>query len=245
MKERVYVLLPAFNESDALRVLVPSIGKAFQAGVDFTIVIVDDGSTDSTPQVCAQLSRDWPCQCLRHPSNQGYGAAVKTGVQWIVENGGDADSMVMMDADNTHLPKYIPSMLQKLKEDFDVVTASYRMPGGQMMGVPWKRALMSHMVNLLLKWRMGVRRTSSITNGFRAYRVAALQKAHERYGNSLVLTPGFPGGSELFLKVLSTGARDAEVPFTLHYENRLDQSKIRIFQTILAYLQLLKNARLG
>jgi dolichol-phosphate mannosyltransferase len=237
---RVFVLLPAYNESSALGVLIPDLGKELRPRFDLQIVVVDDGSRDETAAVCQRLQNDWPVQLLRHPQNQGYGAAIRTGMFGILAKARETDVVVTLDADNTHLPTYIPAMIQKLEEGFDVVTASYRLPGGEMKGVPWNRRLMSDVVNALFRWRVPRNHTLCFTNGFRAYRAAALQKARQRFGDSLIQATGFPGGLELFLNVLAAGARDGEVPFTLHYENRGKQSKIRILPTILAYLHLLK-----
>jgi len=245
MSGRVYVLLPAYNESEVLGTLVPAIGKELQSRSDFEVLVVDDGSRDSTAAVCESLKSTWPVCLLRHPVNQGYGAAIRTGILWIAQNAQGDDVAVTLDADMTHLPQYIPALIQKLDAGLDVVTASYRLPGGAAMGVPWSRRIMSDVINALFRWSVRKNQTTCMTNGFRAYRVSALQNTHRRWGEALIRQNGFPGGAELFFKVLLSGGRDGEVPFTLHYENRGSKSKIRIVQTIRAYLQLIKDLRTG
>jgi dolichol-phosphate mannosyltransferase len=223
--------------------LIPSLGRILRPRTGFRIVVVDDGSRDETQAVLQGLAKEWPLQVLRHKENQGYGVALKTGFLWIARNAKPSDSAVSMDADNTHLPEYIPALLDKLDEGFDVATASYWRKGGRIQGVPFKRRVMSWVVNLLFHLRTPVHGARCFTNGFRAYRVGALQKALDRYGDRFIEQTGFPGGAELFLKVTFLGAQATEVPFVLHYQNRGASSKIRIGQTIRGYLRLLKDAR--
>jgi dolichol-phosphate mannosyltransferase len=238
-----FVILPAFNEAEPLSTLVDQIGLELKPVADFQIVVVDDGSTDSTSDVLRVLSGRWPMQLLRHDRNRGYGAALKTGLLWVSPIAQSSDIVITLDADNTHSPVYLPALVGKIVEGFDVVTASYWMTGGRMNGVPLKRRLMSRMVNVLFRVLVPIKGTRCFTNGFRAYRMAALQSAFQRYGDRLIEYTGFPGGAELFLKVATSGAKTAEIPFVLHYENRGSASKIRVFETIWGYLRLLMNAR--
>jgi len=180
---------------------------------------------------------------LIHPQNQGYGAALKTGYLWILQNAQPEDVAVSMDADNTHSPSYIPAMLAEINHGYDVVTASYLLPGAKAFGVPPLRRLMSRASNALFRIAFPIPGTRTYTNGFRAYRVAALQKAYAVHGEKLIEETGFPGGTELLLKVCARGARTTEIPFDLHYENRGTDSKINIPRTISQYLALLRRAR--
>jgi dolichol-phosphate mannosyltransferase len=145
-----------------------------------------------------------------------------------------------MDADNTHPPTYIPALRVKLQTGFDVVTASYTTGGGSARGVPFPRRLLSRGANALLGARFHFPGIGTYTNGFRAYRVGALQQAHRRYNDRLVEETNFAGGTELFIKTVRSGARPGEIPFILDYEKRGADSKINIPKTILGYLKLLK-----
>jgi dolichol-phosphate mannosyltransferase len=237
---RVFIILPAYNEEKALRRLLPELGTTLRpTGRDYRIYVIDDGSQDGTAALLQTLSQKEPIETLRHEKNQGYGAAVKTGMVWVATHAQPQDIVVSLDSDNTHPPTYIPLLLDKIEQGFDVVTASYAMPGGQAIGVPLLRRALSVAVNWLFALRFRIPGIRTYTNGFRAYRVQALQQLYQRYGNHLIEATGFPGGTELFLKVCQEGNRAGEVPFTLHYENRGTQSKIRLLPTIRGYLQLL------
>lgn len=236
----IYIVLPAFNEEAALRQLIPDLLLTLKRlGNPFTLCLVDDGSTDGTSALARSLAANASLQYLPHSRNQGYGAAVKTGMEWVIRSGQPNDVVITMDADNTQPPSYIPQILAKLEEGCGVVTASYRRPGGQVEGLPLKRNLLSWGVNTLLRLRFRIPGVETYTNGYRGYRVGALQEAARRYDGRLIEQTGFPGGTELFIKVVRAGARAAEVPFALRYERRGSGSKIRIVQTILGYLRLL------
>jgi dolichol-phosphate mannosyltransferase len=105
------------------------------------------------------------------------------------------------------------------------------------------RRTMSAILNILFQRVMSLPGVQTYTNGYRAYRVSALQAAHRKYGNHLIDESGFPGGTEIFLKIAGMDGKLAEVPFDLHYEQRGSGSKIRLFTTILKYLKLLCKGR--
>jgi dolichol-phosphate mannosyltransferase len=220
---KAFVLLPAFNEAPALQQLIPAIAETLSAALPlWQIVVVDDGSTDQTRSVVDGLASSLPVLLLRHQANHGYGAALSTGFEWIVQHADPDDAAVSMDADRTHPPETLPALVRALTDGADVVTASYAIPGGRSTGVPGAR---------------------TYTNGYRAYRVKILKDVQTRYGRPLIGAPGFPGGTELFLKACAAGARAREVPFILRYENRGSGSKIRLFRTIGGYLALLAASR--
>src|SRR5579863_6034115 len=98
---KVFVLLPAFNEELALRRLIPDIARELTSlDRPFRICLVDDGSKDKTAEFCRALAREVPLQHLRHEQNEGYGAAIHTGVKWIVQQGDSQDVAITLDADN-------------------------------------------------------------------------------------------------------------------------------------------------
>ena len=235
-----YVVLPALNESEALHQLIPDLaGVLGPLGSPYEILVVNDGSTDSTSAELADWAKRFPVRELTHKQNRGYGAAILTSVEWVLSQKRLDDNVVYLDCDNTHPPRYIPDLLRELTKGADVVTASYELPGGHVYGVPLLRRVVSRICNGLFRVFRPHPGVVTYTNGFRGYRVAALQKAAAKFGTPLLCESGFPGGVELFLKVLAVGGKPSEMPFDLHYENRGDASKIRFFKTITGYLRLI------
>jgi dolichol-phosphate mannosyltransferase len=241
MSKLIYILLPAYNEEASLRTLILEITDVLTPlKHSFCLCVVDDGSTDGTRGLLKILSADVPLQSLHHEMNQGYGAALRTGFSWIAQQGRPEDIAVSLDADRTHFPSYIPAMIEKLEQDFDAVIASYQAPRGGVSGLPLQRKILSVGANFLFRLAARVPGLQCYTNGFRAYRVGALQKVFAKYGTRMIEENGFAGGTELLLKVCRAGGRVSEIPFRLHYEYRKGQSNINIPQTIAGYLRLLR-----
>ena len=235
----LFVILPAYNEVRSLEQLIPEISKTL-SGRSFQICVVDDGSNDATPQLLEKFAHTFPVHTVRHDPNQGYGAAIRSGMTWALERASPDDVVLTLDADRSHLPEYFLPMVQKVHQGFDVVTASYRLPSGRAVGVSLKRRILSDLVNALFGYWLRVDGAGSYTNGFRAYRASILEKVRGK--GPMILETGFPGGTEIFLRVCAAGARVGEIPFVLHYENRGADSKINIKKTIQGYLRLLIKA---
>src|SRR5437870_2258679 len=83
---KIYTLLPAYNEADALAQLVPRISKQLKGSSrPFEILVVNDGSGDRTTQILHSLAQEHAVRELRHETNRGYGAALNTGFLWVLQ----------------------------------------------------------------------------------------------------------------------------------------------------------------
>lgn len=121
---RVFVLLPAYNEVSALGKLIPRIGSVLKS--NYSIIVVDDGSDDETAHLCRKYSNQYPVKCVSHGVNRGLGAALRTGLEYILDDSSGADLLVVMDADNTHSPEHIKSMLEKIDSSDIVIASRYK-----------------------------------------------------------------------------------------------------------------------
>jgi dolichol-phosphate mannosyltransferase len=80
----IYILLPAYNEEDALRPLVEKIDRAMrELGVLYRVVVVDDGSRDATAEIGQELSADYPVNVITHRYNRGLGETIRDGLEYI------------------------------------------------------------------------------------------------------------------------------------------------------------------
>jgi dolichol-phosphate mannosyltransferase len=241
----IYVLLPAYNEESALRGLLPALHSILKGlSEKHEIVVVNDGSQDATTAVLTQFSKGIPLHEVKHLTNLGYGAALRSGYLYVLGQNASFDSIVVsLDADGTHGPEFVPRLLEKIRDGYDVVTASYTTEGGSYTAIPAQRIFLSRVVNWLFRIFCPVHSARTYTNGFRAYRLEILRKIDHKFGERLIEETGFAGGTELFLKASACGGRVGEVPFDHHYERRGKDSKIRIIPTILGYLKLMLRAR--
>jgi dolichol-phosphate mannosyltransferase len=245
-EQRVYVVLPAYNEQDSLGPLLAAIREALgPAEIPYTVIVVDDGSRDATALVASKATFQMPVELIEHGVNRGLAAAIRTGLTAAVERAEADDVIVTMDADNTHPPRLIPDMLRKLTDGHDVVIASRFQPGAEVHGVPRARMLYSVGARWMFQGLFPIRGVRDYTCGYRAYRASALRQALDTYGDDLVTETGFSCMADLLLKLRRLPLSMSEVPLELHYENRGGGSKMRVLRTIRQTLFLMARRRLG
>jgi dolichol-phosphate mannosyltransferase len=238
----IYVVLPAYNEEDALVPLTEKIDRVMrEMGAQYRIVVVNDGSRDRTAEILEDLRTQYPLDVLTHKINRGLGETERDGFEYVAEIASRTDVIVRMDCDDTHEPKYIPAMVEKLREGYEVVIASRYAPGGGQIGVDWYRRTISRCANTLMKVVFPMREVWEYTCGYRAYRVALIQDALAIFGNRFIDLKGmgFTGTVEKIIKCKMLGAKVGEVGFVLRYDQKMSSSKVVTSLTTLGYLVLI------
>jgi len=245
-ERQVILTLPAYNEADNLRPLIEHAVQVFaDAGLNGRIVVVNDGSADSTAEVLQTLRDEYGIHVINHPENRGLGRAIITGLKGAVEGSTAPDDVIVcMDADNTHSPAYIPGMAKKVwEEGCDIVIASRYQPGSQEVGVPPFRLLLSRTARYVFQAILRLPGVRDYTCGFRAYRVKLISDALNKYGDGLIRREGFACTDELLVRLSHSTNRITEVPFVLRYDQKRSRSKLPLFKTIWETLKLLKETR--
>jgi dolichol-phosphate mannosyltransferase len=244
----VFVILPAFNEEDVIRPTLRSLAAATrERGMACHAVLVDDGSTDrtvATAQAAVEREAALALTVLRHPTNRGLGAGLRTGIFWCLDRAHDDDVVVTLDADNTHPPALIPDLVARLQAGYDVVIASRYRPGAEVRGVPAPRRALSALARLVFRSVYPIAGVRDYTSCFRAYRVPVLRRARMLYGDGLCSARGFEAVADLLLRLEPVGARVAEVGLVLEYGERVGRSKMHVARTIGRTLALLARRRL-
>jgi len=151
----VSIILPAKNESAGLGALLARIRQVVPTA---ELVLVDDGSSDTTPQIALEHG----ARVISHPYSLGNGAAVKAGARAAT-----GVVLIFMDADGQHDPADIPRLLAKLESGYDMVVGA-RSDESQ---ANWGRGLANRLYNRLASYMTG-HPIADLTSGFRAVRAA-------------------------------------------------------------------------
>lgn len=147
------IVMPCLNEAENLKALLPKLKEA-QPNAD--ILVIDDGSTDSSKTICEQHG----INVISHPESLGNGASIKTGARHA-----KGDIIVFMDADGQHNPDDIQQLLYKLAEGYDMVVGA-RQSGSHASK---KRQFGNAIFNKLASFMTG-QKIEDLTSGFRAVR---------------------------------------------------------------------------
>ena len=243
----IFVVFPAYNEEKVIRATLLALAEALR-GADHRAVLVDDGSADRTVAEAGRAVEEsggaLTLTVLRHETNRGLGAGLRTGLYWCLDHAGDEDVIVTLDADNTHPPALIPTLVARLSEGFDLAIASRYRSGAEVRGVPAHRRMLSDVGRLVFQALYPIPGVRDYTCCFRAYRAPLLARARRVYGEALCTARGFEAVMDLLLRLGPLGMRVSEVPFVLDYGGRVGQSKMKVLRTIRSTLGLLARRRI-
>ena len=201
---RVLTAIPVYNEEAHLE---PVLAEILRYAGD--ILVVDDGSTDRTPE----LLRQFPTvQVIRHPTNRGYGAGLRSAFQRTIEGG--YGGLVTLDCDGQHEPSLIPEIAARLDEA-DIVSGSrYLKVFDPAQAPPEARRRINVEVTRWLHECLGLNVTDAFC-GFKAYRTSALEKFD-------VTDLGYAMPLQVWVQAAEHGMKVVEVPVPLIY---LDESR--------------------
>lgn len=234
---KLYAYLPCYNESGNIQALIESWLNEKEAllkeGYELEIVPIDDKSTDNTLQIIRSMeSTHKNVRVIAHKVNQNLGGALFTAVKDFLHCAESGSLMCFMDGDNTHKPRFVHSMIRKMREGADCVIASRYQPGAEVNGVPSNRLALSDGAKLYYSAVLHVPNVKDYTCGYRLYTYSILSKAYKKYKQDLITMRSFSCMMELLYKLHKTGCRFAEVPFILYYDNKVGSSKMRILKTV-------------
>jgi dolichyl-phosphate beta-glucosyltransferase len=231
---KLTVVVPVYNETKRMGERLPQL-LAFLHTQDYPyeIVVVDDGSTDGTPELARQmLEGEARATVLEQPRNRGKGHAVKVGMlaaegRYVLFTDADLSTPV------TELDKFWPS----LEEGYDVVIGSRKMPGANVIKHQplWRESLGK--VFTWLTNHIATKGISDVTCGFKCFTRDA---AHTLFGLSVIDDWSFD--AEVLFLAQRFKYRIKEVPVTWHDESG---SKVRLWKDAVNSLRGLLRIRLN
>ena len=221
----VLVVLPTYNESENIDHVLRRIRAALP---DATVLVVDDGSPDGTADAAEVLGKELGnIEVMRRESKSGLGSAYRAGFRWGLDRGFGA--CIEMDADLSHEPEALPSLVAPLGAGKELVIGSRYVPGGVIPNWAWHRRLLSRGGNLYASTLLGLG-VSDATAGFRAYAASLL----ERIELDQVRAEGYGFQIEMTYAARRAGAPILEVPisFVDRVEGESKMSAFIVFEAL-------------
>ncbi len=212
-----WVVLPTYEEAENLPGIAKAILEVLPAA---TLLVVDDGSPDGTGELADRMATADPRVRVRHrPGKAGLGRAYLDGFRVALDGG--ATSIVQMDADWSHAPAVLPSLLEPITADrADLVIGSRYVRGGRVLDWGIGRRLVSRLGSLFARVVLNLR-PNDLTGGFKAWRAKTL--ASIPFDG--VHAGGYVFQIEMTHRASRGGARITEVPITFQ-DRRVGRSKM-------------------
>jgi dolichol-phosphate mannosyltransferase len=202
---RPLVVVPTYNESANIERLLHRIDECLPGA---GILVVDDGSPDGTADLVKAVAAKLPdVYLMSRAGKSGLGSAYRAGFAWGLERGYDA--FVEIDADFSHDPAALPSLVAPLQEGFDVSIGSRYVEGGSIPNWAWHRHLLSRSGNLYASAVLGLGVADS-TAGYRAYSAGILRRLHL----DQIRAEGYGFQIEMTYRAKQLGAAITEVPIS-------------------------------
>jgi dolichol-phosphate mannosyltransferase len=226
------VIIPTYNERDNVE---PITRAALAADDRIDVLVVDDNSPDGTGELADQLAAKEPrIQVLHRAKKEGLGRAYLHAFAWGLEHG--YEYLIEMDADFSHDPKYLPTMLDAAEHGADLVIGSRYVRGGGTVNWGPGRKIISRGGSLYARTILGVG-IRDLTAGFQCFRRAVLQAIDL----GAVKSTGYAFQIELKYRALKAGFRLEEIPIIFE-DRRVGQSKMsrKIFVEALTMVWKLK-----
>jgi glycosyltransferase involved in cell wall biosynthesis len=204
----IYVCIPSYNEAPTIGLLLWKVRQVF-AGFqrEYQLLVLDDGSSDGTPEVLERYTRVLPLSALRHHERRGYAESIEELLRLAVERTDrpKRDCAILMHADFAHAPSSIPDLVRRIDSGADIVVAQGKLQGEPSRARRWARRV----APALLRGAVVVPGVRDIVSGFAVFRLVTLRNAFRGSSGPLLTTQGWAANAELYART-SRHARRVE-----------------------------------
>jgi dolichol-phosphate mannosyltransferase len=217
---KISVIIPTYNEEENIKILVPLLQQKFTLfpDYDFKILFVDGNSTDETVSSIKKLQKEYQnIEIILEKEKSGLGGAYIKGYKYSIDEL-KADYVVEMDADLQHNPDDFPKLIEKIKDDYDLVIGSRYVKGGS---VPKEWALyrkfISYFGSLFARIVLRIFKVKDFTSGFRLTKVKGIL---DQIDFSKIKSKGFAYKMDMLVRIYDMKAKITEVPIAFGLRDR-------------------------
>ena len=165
---RTLVIIPTYNEAENIAEIVHRVRVNVPSA---DVLVVDDDSPDGTGDIADGLADGGKVSVLHRAAKEGLGAAYIAGFGWGLDR--QYDVLVEMDADGSHRPEELSTLLGAIEQGADLVIGSRWVEGGSVVNWPKRREILSKGGNTYVRIMLGLRLRDA-TGGYRAFKRDAL-----------------------------------------------------------------------
>jgi len=216
--KNVSVIIPAYNEAAGIGKVLSDLEVVLsRTGIDYEIIVVNDGSTDRT----GEIVRESGVTLLEHTANRGYGASLKDGIKEA-----QYDNIMILDADGTYPQDAIPALITEA-DQYDMVVGSRT---GGSVAIPPHRRFPKWLLKKMADYLVGMK-IPDLNSGLRIFKKNLALKFFN------ILPNGFSFTTTITVALLSNNYRVKFYP--INYNKRTGKSKFRPIQDTFNLLNLI------
>ena len=212
IKEKVSIIMPAYNETDHIVFSIEEVVKTFnEFGCPWELIVMDDGSCDDTYKKSKEISEKYPRYLVvkKNPFNLGKGRAIKKALHYIT-----GDYVVFIDADMDLHPIQIQALFDIMRLDNADIVIGSKLHPNSIVRYPLQRRLISLVYYLLVKFLFDLPCHDTQT-GIKLFKTEALMKVFPR-----ILVKKFAFDLEVLVNAHHLGYKIVEAPIVLNNQRK-------------------------
>lgn len=239
----IYICIPTYNEGPTIGVLLWRIRRVFQDySREYEIIVYDDASTDATLDTLQPYADVIPLTILRGETRSGFGHALEKLCREVSRRTRYArrDAAIVMQADFTDQPEYIPELVKRFEGGADIVA-----PQHQLAEAPAQVRTLRRLAGWIQRADIPKSEGADPFTTFRIYRISVLRELLKSLGDRpLITTTGWAANMELLLKATGFARRVETIELAPRYDLRMRESRVRPLKDAFSLYRFSRRARL-